>query len=412
MSTRASGRRPSARSPRSSTTPSRRPRRGAGPRRQLLPPAGRERRGAGADRLRPQGQPDQSRRRSSPAPTSCSRTSSTTQAAAILRTAIELTAKDGKAKPPAVFYLMLAAVENETPPAADALPRALKVLDDGPEGPSRRPRSWSRPGTSPWSPRAAPPRRWRSSRPRPRRTPRGRSAACWSRSYREQKQYDRAEQLLAELHKEFPDESNLAAALVQIVSLQAAEAASRGPGRPAAAAQGPGRVHDPRVSAPGIPTTSAFLQAECDMAARRGDFTQAIALTREIDKVAKTSTLGPLLRVRLFTMLGRPDEVAHAYGEAIERERGARQLELPHPAGPGPPEDGGCRRGDPPGRAGAGRREEAARRDDPPGPRPGRVGGDAQREGGPAPGRARPAPRAHQGQPDLATPIRPWPTST
>ncbi len=42
---------------------------------------------------------------------------------------------------------------------------------------------------------------------------------------REQKQYDRAEQLLAELHKEFPDESNLAAALVQVVSLQAAEAA-------------------------------------------------------------------------------------------------------------------------------------------------------------------------------------------
>ena len=71
----------------------------------------------------------------------------------------------------------------------------------------------------------------------------------------------------------------------------------------------------------------SFLQAECDMAARRGDFTQAIALTREIDKLAKTSTLGPLLRVRLFTMLGKPDEVAHAYGEAIERERGARQLD-------------------------------------------------------------------------------------
>ena len=45
---------------------------------------------------------------------------------------------------------------------------------------------------------------------------------------REQKQYDRAEQLLAELHKEFPDESNLAAALVQVVSLQAAEAALAG----------------------------------------------------------------------------------------------------------------------------------------------------------------------------------------
>ena len=45
--------------------------------------------------------------------------------------------------------------------------------------------------------------------------------------YREQKQLDRAEQLLSELHQEFPDESNLAAALVQVVSLEAAEAAAR-----------------------------------------------------------------------------------------------------------------------------------------------------------------------------------------
>ena len=75
------------------------------------------------------------------------------------------------------------------------------------------------------------------------------------------------------------------------------------------------------------PDDVAFLQAECDMAARRGDFTQAIALTHEIDKVATSSTLGPLLRVRLFSILDRPDEVARAYGEAIDRERGSRQLD-------------------------------------------------------------------------------------
>ena len=38
------------------------------------------------------------------------------ESAAILRTAIEQTAKDGKANPPAVFYLMLAVAENATPP--------------------------------------------------------------------------------------------------------------------------------------------------------------------------------------------------------------------------------------------------------------------------------------------------------
>ena len=53
------------------------------------------------------------------------------RAATILRTGIELTAKTGKATPPAVFYLMLAAVENETPPATDALVTS-------PQGPRRR----------------------------------------------------------------------------------------------------------------------------------------------------------------------------------------------------------------------------------------------------------------------------------
>src|SRR5262249_39340405 len=144
---------------------------------------------------------------------------------------------------------------------------------------------------------------------------------------REQKQYARAEQLLAELHKEFPEESNLAAALVQVVSLQAAEAGSRGQ---------PDRQRQLQDRAASLireyraryPDNASFLQAECDMAARRGEFPQAIALTREIDKVARASTLGPLLRVRLFSALGRPDEVARAYGEAIDRERGVRQLDF------------------------------------------------------------------------------------
>src|SRR5205823_5073439 len=52
-------------------------------------------------------------------------------AAAILRQAIELTEKTKTEKPPAVFYLMLAAVEDQTPPRSDALPRAVKVLDSG-----------------------------------------------------------------------------------------------------------------------------------------------------------------------------------------------------------------------------------------------------------------------------------------
>jgi tetratricopeptide (TPR) repeat protein len=72
----------------------------------------------------------------------------------------------------------------------------------------------------------------------------------------------------------------------------------------------------------------AFLQAECDIAARRGDFTRAIAITHEIDQIAKAAPLGPLLRARLFSTLDRPRELAQAYTEAIERERGPRRLDL------------------------------------------------------------------------------------
>jgi cellulose synthase operon protein C len=247
------------------------------------------------------------------------------RAVAILRTAIDQTAKDGKTKPPAVFYLMLAAVENETPPAADSLTRALKVLDDGLHlHPEAQELVQARYVALVAAGRKDEALAFVESKAK--EDPEGPFRRVLVEKLREQKHYDRAAQLLAELHKEFPEESNLAAALVQVVSLQAAEAASRGQSERQ-------RQLEDRTAAmireyrARYPDNAAFLQTECDMAARRGDFPRAIALTREIDKVAKNSTLGPVLRVRLFTILNRPDEVARAYGEAIDRERGARQLD-------------------------------------------------------------------------------------
>ncbi len=247
------------------------------------------------------------------------------QAAKVLRTAIELTAKDGKTKPPAVFYLMLAAVENEMPPATDALARALKVLDDGLRvHPAVDELVKARYLALVAAGRAGEAIGFLEAKVK--EDPKGPFRRMLVEKLREQKQYDRAEQMLVELLKEFPDESNLAAALVQIVSLQAAEAGSQG--RPDRQRQLNDRVASMIREYRGRYTDNvAFLQAECDMAARRGDFTQAIALTREIDKAPRTSTLGPLLRVRLFSILDRPDEVARAYGEAIDREHGSRQLD-------------------------------------------------------------------------------------
>ena len=68
--------------------------------------------------------------------------------------------------------------------------------------------------------------------------------------YRDLKRYDRAEQLLSELHQESPDDTNLAAALIQIVSLRGFGSRRAKSARPRARAQRQGRVDDPRLPGP------------------------------------------------------------------------------------------------------------------------------------------------------------------
>jgi tetratricopeptide (TPR) repeat protein len=53
--------------------------------------------------------------------------------------------------------------------------------------------------------------------------------------------------------------------------------------------------------------------------ARGGDLTRAIAITEEIDKISKSSAMGPMLRARILARQGKTREVAQAYGEALER---------------------------------------------------------------------------------------------
>ncbi len=248
------------------------------------------------------------------------------QAAAILRRAIELTVKEKKEKPPSVFYLMLAAVENETPPAPDALKRALKALDTGLE---IHPLAYELVEAKYLAVLATndPKGALAFVEAKAKEDPKGPFRRMLVEKCREQKEYDQAELLLAELHQEFPDESNLAAALVQVVSLKAAEAAAKNQ------ADRQRELND-RVTTlirefrTRYPNAVSFLHAECDMAARDGDLNRAITLTHEIDKLDKTSTLGPLLRVRLFSSQGKLREVAQAYTDAIERERGSQQLDL------------------------------------------------------------------------------------
>jgi predicted Zn-dependent protease len=243
------------------------------------------------------------------------------QAAAILQKAMAPLA--AREQVPVIFYLMLAAVEIEKP-GPDARQRAIAILDQGLE---KTPdaielvqakytalRAVGQTGAAVEFVAA-----------KAKAFPKGPFRRELVSIYRDLRDYDRAAALLRELLIEFPDDTNLAAALVQIISFQAFDARTRNQ---------PDRERELNDKAATMlkeyraryKDNLVFLQAECDLVQRRGDFTRAIELTREIDKVSPTSALGPLLRARLYASEGKTREIAEAYKEALDRN--PRQLDL------------------------------------------------------------------------------------
>jgi tetratricopeptide (TPR) repeat protein len=244
------------------------------------------------------------------------------EAAALLRKAIDGTPK--KDKPPAVFFLMLAAVENALPPPADASRRALAALDRGL-------------GVQPNSPELVQAKyRVLALTGEPREAvafveqkakggPKGLFRRMLAEVYREQKDYAAAEKVVRQVMTDFPKDSALAASLVQLVASQAVEAANRGDRalERSLNEKTAGLIRDFRAK---FPNDLSFLQAECDLAARRGDLTRATAVTQEMDKIAKSSPSGPLNRARLYAAQKRTREAADAFQEALERN--PRQLDV------------------------------------------------------------------------------------
>ncbi len=245
------------------------------------------------------------------------------QAAAMLRKAIELQTQK-KDKVPAVFYLMLATVANDQNPTADGFKQANAILEEGLE---RLPDALDLVQAKYAALKAT--GRTKEAielvEAKAKAYPAGQFRRELVNVYREQKLYDRASKLLRELIEESPDDTNLAAALVQVVSLDAAEAGS---------ADQPDRQRELNDRAATMirqyrerfPNSIVFLQAECDLVARRGDFSRAIELSREIDKVSKTSPIGALLRARLYAALGQTRDLAQAYKDALDRN--PRQIDL------------------------------------------------------------------------------------
>jgi len=239
------------------------------------------------------------------------------RAAGVLRGAIDLTSKDGGTAPEAL-YLMLAVVENDTPPMETSSARTLAVIDEGlvaqPASMQLAQAKYLALANSGDANEAL-----AFVESKAKEDPKGPYRRMLIDVYRERKNFDGAEALLRELVAESPDDVNIASALVEVVSLAAADAAASGDSE---------RVRSIEEKAASLireyrtrfPSNLTFLQAECDQAARRGDFTRAVGITEEIDKLAKNSAVGPLLRARLFAMQNRPREVAKSYAEAVERE--------------------------------------------------------------------------------------------
>jgi tetratricopeptide (TPR) repeat protein len=251
------------------------------------------------------------------------------QAAGMLRRGIELVSKkidtetQNPTSAPAVFYLMLAAVENEMAPKETSAQRAKSVLDQGlvaqPQSVELVQAEYLLLNSS-VDPKAA----LEFLESKTKDDPKGTFRRFLVDVLREQRAYDRADELLRQLSQESPEDENLAAALVQVISLEAGAATSPDRRR-ALENEAMAMIADYRKR---YPTSLAFLQTECDLMARGGNIDRAIAITEAIDKLAPSGTMGPVLRGRLYALQNKTVEVAKAYTEALERNGNQPDIRL------------------------------------------------------------------------------------
>lgn len=246
-----------------------------------------------------------------------------TQAIDLLQKAL---AAPSKEKPPVVFYMMLASLENVSPPEADAPKRALAVLDKGlvaQPGALELVREKYRVLLTADGPEKA----VAFVEGAAREDKSDATQRLLADVYRDRLEYDRAEKVLAGLLAKNPRDSVLASALVRTTALQAVRAGARNErDRERTLNDKSGvLIRDFRKQFPNEPV---FLEEDCELAFRRGDVARALSITNEIDKVAKNSSVAPLIRARLFAAQGRTAETADAYAEALHRNPGLNDVRL------------------------------------------------------------------------------------
>lgn len=255
-------------------------------------------------------------------------------ASALLTRAIAESEKYNKEKPPAVFFLMLAAVDSLAPPKDTSSQRALARLETGlevqPDSTELVHAKYRVLRTLKGDKEAiayVESRAKAESESKTKSTvgPKSIFKRMLVEIYRKHNDLAGAERVLRELLAESPRDSLVAANLVRIVALQAIDASEH-------SKHDLERTLNDKVAAmirdfrTQFPTDLTFLQAEFDLAARRGDLTRAMAITQDMDKISKGSVFGPLNRAKIYNAQGRIREAADAYTEALERN--PRQMDV------------------------------------------------------------------------------------
>jgi predicted Zn-dependent protease len=240
------------------------------------------------------------------------------EAAALIRRAIA-----AGPQPPSL-YLMLAGVENKLPPKDTGVARAIAAIADGLKahaGSTELIKGRYLLLRLAGDPSAA----LAGVREAAKADPSGAVGRLLVELLREEDRLDEAAQALAEQVAARPTDPALAWSLVQLTATRSARSAAAGDRARAAALDAETLAVIKRCRA-AFPDDLAFLQAECEYAARHREFDRALALTKELDRLDPKSPAGPALRGQIARARNAAAVAADEFAEAVSRA--PRRLDL------------------------------------------------------------------------------------
>jgi tetratricopeptide (TPR) repeat protein len=138
-------------------------------------------------------------------------------------------------------------------------------------------------------------------------------------AYRKESRFAEARGIVEEQVKADPKNARLAGTLVGLVASQASRAASQGDREEAQKLdlECASLIKSLREQFPSDPR---FVQADCELAIRQGDFSRAESISLQLDQMDVNTTLGPVLRAKLYERQGWTQRALAAYVQALGRD--------------------------------------------------------------------------------------------